>query len=96
MKNQLLELIAIRVMESGNTSGSMEQFEIDEMFYDVDYSATIETKAGMKSGSYDVPNDKDALTVELHKVDIRNVWDKDGEMLEADKLKQINNQFYIL
>jgi len=93
MKNQLLELIAIRVMESGNTSGSMEQFEIDGLFYDVDYVATIETQEGMKSGDYDVPNDDDLFSVTITEIEIRNIWNKFDEMMG---LGNINNQFYIL
>lgn len=93
MKNQLLELIAIRVMESGNTSGSMEQFEIDGLFYDVDYTSTIETQEGMKSGDYDVPNDNDLFTVTITQIEIRNIWNKFDEMMD---LGSINNQFYIL
>jgi len=93
MKNQLLELIAIRVMESGNTNGSMEQFEIDALFYDVDYTATIETQEGMKSGDYDVPNDDDLFSVTITQIEIRNIWNKFDEMME---LGNINNQFYIL
>jgi hypothetical protein len=93
MKNQLLELIAIRVMESGNTSGSMEQFEIDGLFYDVDYTTTIETQEGMKSSDYDVPNDDDLFSVTITQIEIRNIWNKFDEMVE---LGNINNQFYIL
>ena len=93
MKNQLLELIAIRVIESGNTSGSMEQFEIDGLFYDVDYTSTIETQEGIKSGDYDVPNDDDVFTVTITEIEIRNIWNKFDEMVE---LGSINNQFYIL
>jgi hypothetical protein len=93
MKNQLLELIAIRVMESGNTNGSMEQFEIDGLFYDVDYTSTIETQEGMKSGDYDVPNDDDLFSVTITQIEIRNIWNKFDEMVE---LGNINNQFYIL
>ena len=93
MKNQLLELIAIRVMESGNTSGSMEQFEIDGLFYDCDYTATIETQEGMKSSDYDVQNDDDLFSVTITEIEIRNIWNKFDEMVE---LGNINNQFYIL
>jgi hypothetical protein len=90
MKPQLIDLIKTHILEYNKPNGSMQQFEIDGFAYDVDYTSTIHRKEGMKSESYDVPNDNDTLTVELHTIDIRNVWDKDGEMLEADKLKEIN------
>jgi hypothetical protein len=60
MKETLLELIELRVLEYGEPNGSMVQFEIDGLFYDVDYTSRIETKQGMKSGDYDVPNDNDS------------------------------------
>lgn len=93
MKNQLLEKIAIRILETNELNGSMVQFEIEGITYDVDYKATIETKDGMQSDSYDTPNDNEELTVTIHEVEIRNIFDKDGEMLE---LGTINKQFYIL
>jgi hypothetical protein len=52
MKETLLELIELRVLEYGEPNGSMVQFEIDGLFYDVDYTSRIETKQGMKSGDY--------------------------------------------
>ena len=96
MKTQLIHLIKTHILQYNEPNGSMQQFEIDGNTYDVDYTSTIYRKSGMPSGSYDVPNDSDTLTVELHTIDIRNVWDKEGEMLEADKLKEINKEFYFL
>ena len=93
MKNQLLEKIAIRILETNELNGSMVQFEIDGITYDVDYKASIKTKSGMQSDDYNVPNDNEELTVTIHEVEIRNIFDKDGEMLP---LGNINNQFYTL
>lgn len=96
LKNELISLIKTRILEYKEPNGSMVQFEIDGFAYDVDYTSTIRVKDGLKSGDYDTPDDKDLLTVDLHSVDIRNVWDDNGDMLPADKLKEINKEFYIL
>ena len=96
MKAELLRLIKTHIIEYDKPNGSMQQFEIDGLTYDVDYTSTIHVKEGMKSGDYDVPSDPDMLSVELHSVDIRNVWDLDGEMLPVEELNQINKEFYIL
>jgi hypothetical protein len=93
MKETLLELIELRVLEYGEPNGSMVQFEIDGLFYDVDYTSRIETKQGMKSGDYDVPNDSDELNVIITDVEIRNIYDSEGEIAE---LGNINSLFYIL
>jgi hypothetical protein len=47
----------------------------------------------MKSGDYDVPNDSDELNVIITDVEIRNIYDSEGEMAE---LGNINSLFYIL
>lgn len=96
MKPQLIELIKTHILETQIENGSMQQFEIDGNTYDVDYTSTIHTIYGLPSCSYDQPDDKDMLRVELHTIDIRNVWDKDGDMLPAEQLKEINKEFYIL
>ena len=95
-KSELIRLIKERILESGWSLGSMQQFEIDGFAYDVDYTSTIHTIYGLPSMSYDQPDDKDILTVELHTVDIRNVWDENGDMLPTEQLKEINDLFYIL
>ena len=97
MKETLINLIKERIFDDQDKlEGSMVPFEIDGITYDVDYKATVRTKKGRESGDYDVPNDKDEMFVELHEIEIRNVWDEEGEMLEADKLKEINQLFYLL
>ena len=96
LKSQLIRLIKTHILQYNQPNGSMQQFEIDGFAYDVDYTSTIHRKEGMKSGDYDTPNDNDTLTVELHTIDIRNVWDESGEMLPAEQLKELNKEFYIL
>lgn len=93
MKEQLLELIELRVLETEDNEGSLQLFEIDGIWYEVDYKATVKLLDGLKSGDYDVPNDEDVYEVEVTEVEIRNIWDADNEMLP---LGNINDQFYIL
>lgn len=93
MKDTLLELIELRVLETQKNEGSQQLFEIDGLWYDVDYKATVKLLDGLKSGDYDVPNDADILEVQVTEVEIRNIWDADNEMLP---LGNINDQFYIL
>jgi hypothetical protein len=94
MKETLINLIKDRVLDDNDkVEGSMIPFEIDGLTYDVDYKASVTTKQGRESGDYDVPNDKGEMFVELHEIEVRNVWDEEGEMLEADKLKEINKNF---
>jgi hypothetical protein len=96
VKSDLIRLIKTHILQTQIENGSMQQFEIDGFAYDVDYTSTIHTIYGLPSCSYDQPDDKDVLRVELHTIDIRDVWDLDGEMLSGEELKEINNQFYIL
>ena len=97
MKETLINLIKERVFDDNEKKeGSMIPFEIDGLTYDVDYRASVTTKKGRESGDYDVPNDKDEMFVDVYEIEVRNVWDEEGEMLEADKLKEINQLFYIL
>ena len=94
MKETLINLIKERVLDDNDkVEGSMIPFEIDGLTYDVDYKATVTTKKGRESGDRDVPNDKDEMFVELHEIEVRNVWDEEGEMLEVQKLKEINKNF---
>lgn len=96
MKQTLISLIKTHILQHNQPNGSMQQFEIDGFAYDVDYTSTIHKKDGMKTGDYDTPNDNDTLTVELHTIDIRDVWDLDGNPLSGKELKEINDLFYIL
>ena len=94
MKETLINLIKDRVLDDNDkVEGSMIPFEIDGLTYDVDYKASVTTKKGRESGDYDLPSDKGEMFVELHEIEVRNVWDEEGEMLEADKLKEINKNF---
>lgn len=97
MKETLINLIKDRVLDDKDkTQGSMIPFEIDGLTYDVDYRASVTTKKGRESGDYDVPNDKDEMFVDVYEIEVRNVWDEEGEMLAAEKLKEINKDFYFL
>ena len=93
MKDTLLELIELRVLETEDNEGSLQLFEIDGLWYEVDYKATVKLIEGFWSHSYDLPNDEDVIEIEVTEVEIRNIWDADNEMLP---LGNINDQFYIL
>lgn len=93
MKATLLELIELRVLETGNTEGSLEPFEIDGLTYDVDYKATVKRLDGVKSSDYNVPNDADIYEIEILEVEVRDIWDSENEYVP---LGDINKQFYIL
>lgn len=96
MEAQLIKLIKTRILEIGNTSCSMEQFEIDNLCYDVDYCASIQINEGMQSDDYDVLNDKDCLIVNVHEIHIRDVWDSNNKSFNYQELMELNRKFYIL
>jgi hypothetical protein len=96
MKETLLKLIENRILETNNVSGSMEQFKIDNLYYDVDYVGTIEIKDGAKSDDYNVPDDKDQINVTINEIHIRDVWRLDGSSFSYQELLAVNKEVYIL
>ena len=93
MKATLLELIELRILETGNTEGSCEPFEIDGLTYDVDYKSTLTVIDGIFSNNYYLPSDKGVVEITITEVEIRDIWNAENESVQ---LGDINKQFYIL
>jgi hypothetical protein len=91
---ELKRLIEERILESGITSASFEEYEVDGLIYQVDYKARIETKNGLQSDDRDVPNDSDELTVVFTELEVRDIWN-DTEPAN-DNLKSVNWELWKL